>query len=291
MKRKKTLLLSRKNASLQCEIVRRLKRGLPLAGVLAAALLCGCDEQPSAGSQPASSGSTPPPEARHTGDATAIFESDLNRCAWFLWGQIPTMGLGVFVRPDPADVGVVKFEGAEWAARIRKGMKNQLAVLEEQERSGKAEDARRSLELMICGLDCLVTCESRGGSEAAAKLCREVQKGYLYLALDDKAETKAKFREEIKKAYRALIGCGPEVTAKTEKLLEKVLDTAIERQVREIRDNVTNAKMEYENEISTGGKTSRDEMPDFETLRKRLEAERKKTEKDEAGNKADGKEK
>ena len=281
MKRQKTLSLSRKNASLQREIARRLKRGLPLTGLLAAALFCGADKA-SAGSCPASGSSVPSPEAMDTGDATAIFESDVNRCAWSLFFAMP---MGIVEMPR------TPMSYDKWAARIRKGMKNQLAVLEEQERSGKAEDARRSLELMIRGLDCLVTCESRGGSEAAAKLCREVQKGYLYLALDDKAETKAKFREEIKKAYRALIGCGPEVTAKTEKLLEKVLDTAIERQVREIRDNVTNAKMEYENEISTGGKTSRDEMPDFETLRKRLEAERKKTEKDEAGNKADGKEK
>ena len=47
MKRQKTLSLSRKNASLQREIARRIRRGLPLAGLLAAALFCGCDEQPS----------------------------------------------------------------------------------------------------------------------------------------------------------------------------------------------------------------------------------------------------
>ena len=298
MKNRRLSRLSEHDASLQCAIAQRLRHGLPLAGLLTASLFCGCDEQPSAGSQTVRSCSTPSPEARHTVDATTIFESDLNRCVWFLWGQIPTMGLGVFVRLDPADVGVVKFEGAEWAERIRKGMKTQLAVLEEQERSGKVEDARRSLELMIRGFDCLVTCESRYGSEAAKKLCREMRTGYMILALGAKAETEAKCREEIKKACRTIIGCDSEMPEKTEKALEKVLDAAIERNVREMRDDITNAMRERQNELSTAGKISRDEMPDLAALREKLavlreelEAERKRLEKDDVGNRADEKEK
>jgi len=46
MNNKRKLSLSAENAARQREIARYLKRGLPLAGVLAAALLCGCDEQP-----------------------------------------------------------------------------------------------------------------------------------------------------------------------------------------------------------------------------------------------------
>ena len=45
MKRKQKLSLSPENAARQREIARYLKRGLPLAGLLAAALFCGCDEQ------------------------------------------------------------------------------------------------------------------------------------------------------------------------------------------------------------------------------------------------------
>ena len=43
----KKLDLSPESKSLQRAIARSLKRGLPLAGLLAAALFCGCDEQPS----------------------------------------------------------------------------------------------------------------------------------------------------------------------------------------------------------------------------------------------------
>ena len=46
MKNRRFSRLSERDASLQREIARRLKLGLPLAGVLAAALFCGCDEQP-----------------------------------------------------------------------------------------------------------------------------------------------------------------------------------------------------------------------------------------------------
>ena len=49
MKRPKTLSLSKVNASLQCEIARRLKCGLPITGLLAATLFCGCGEQQSGG--------------------------------------------------------------------------------------------------------------------------------------------------------------------------------------------------------------------------------------------------
>ena len=49
MKRKQKLSLSVKDAARQREIARYLKRGLPLAGVLAAALFCGCEEEPSGG--------------------------------------------------------------------------------------------------------------------------------------------------------------------------------------------------------------------------------------------------
>ena len=47
MKRRKKLDLSFEDAARQRAIARQLKRGLPLAGLLAAALFCGCDEQPS----------------------------------------------------------------------------------------------------------------------------------------------------------------------------------------------------------------------------------------------------
>ncbi len=46
MKNRRFSRLSERDASLQCEIARRLKRGLPLTGLLAAALFCGCGEQP-----------------------------------------------------------------------------------------------------------------------------------------------------------------------------------------------------------------------------------------------------
>ena len=49
MKRRKKLDLSFEDAATQRAIARSLKRGLPLAGLLAAALFCGCDEQPSDG--------------------------------------------------------------------------------------------------------------------------------------------------------------------------------------------------------------------------------------------------
>ena len=46
MKRKQKLFLSPEDAARQREIARRLKLGLPLTGLLAAALFCGCGEQP-----------------------------------------------------------------------------------------------------------------------------------------------------------------------------------------------------------------------------------------------------
>ena len=289
MKRKRKLSLSVENAARQREIARYLKRGLPLTGLLAAALFCGADKA-SAGSCPAPGSSVPSPEAMDTGDATAIFESDVNRCAWSLFFAMP---MGIVEMPR------APMSYDKWAARIRKGMKTQLAVLEKQERSGKVEDARRSLELMVRGFDCLVTCESRYGSEAAKTLCREMRRGYMILALGGEDKMGAKLRGEIEKACRTIVGCGSEMPEKNEKALEKVLDAAIERNVREMRDDITNAMRERLNEeVSTGGKISRDEMPEYPALREKLaawreelEAERKKTKKDDAGNRIGEKDK
>jgi len=51
MKGKQKLLLSSENAATQYAIARSLKRGLPLAGLLAAALFCGKKDNPCDGGQ------------------------------------------------------------------------------------------------------------------------------------------------------------------------------------------------------------------------------------------------
>ena len=64
---KRKLALSPRNESMQREIARRLKLGLPLTGLLTAALLCGCGEQTAGHLQGVP---VPPEETRGTASRT-----------------------------------------------------------------------------------------------------------------------------------------------------------------------------------------------------------------------------